>query len=356
MKAINSLFITCSSWLHLAEAPMPAGRNPSYKELTLHQLRSLCETARLGSFVAAAAALDVSHPTVWKQVHALEREFGVKLVEPHGRGCYLTAAGRRLVEMAGPAVEAIATLRERFRAALAEEGAHLTVAVTPRMVVEEMAACVVKFHATSPKTRFSFLEVNDDGVAPAVEARQADFGFTPLALTAEQGRTLLAEPAYTLEVRLITPADHPLARRRHVHPRDLGRYPFVNLPNEFFSSAYIRAVLDRHHAYRVDRHQVHAGYVASVRRFVELGFGIGLVCSAPSAPRNPRLHERSMGRHFGSIVFHLIRRRGAFTPPAGEEFIRLVRDELRPVPRATGKERRPRSRGPRGEADGATSA
>src|SRR5437667_12108957 len=96
-----------------------------YKELTLQQLRSLCETARQGSFVAAARTLDLSQPTVWKQVHALEREFGVKLVDPHGRGCALTAAGQLLIEMIGPAVESIAAVRERFRVALAEEGERL---------------------------------------------------------------------------------------------------------------------------------------------------------------------------------------------------------------------------------------
>src|SRR2546428_11145744 len=72
----------------------------AYKEMTLQQLRSFCETARLGSFSAAAAALGLSHPTVWKQVHALEREFGAQLVKPFGRGCQLTEAGRVLAELA----------------------------------------------------------------------------------------------------------------------------------------------------------------------------------------------------------------------------------------------------------------
>ena len=75
---------------------MPRG-NRSYKELTFQQLRSLCETARQGSFLAAAGALKLSQPTVWKQVHALEREFGAKLVEPHGRGCAMTAAGQSAI-------------------------------------------------------------------------------------------------------------------------------------------------------------------------------------------------------------------------------------------------------------------
>ena len=69
--------------------PRPPG-NHAYKEITLQQLRSFCETILRGSFTAAAAALDLAHPTVWKQVHGLEHRLGVKLVEPHG-----AAAGPR---------------------------------------------------------------------------------------------------------------------------------------------------------------------------------------------------------------------------------------------------------------------
>src|SRR5438552_8710098 len=158
-------------------------RNRSYKELTLQQVRSLCETADQGSFIAAARALGLSQPTVWKQVHALEREFVVKLVEPHGRGCTMTAAGRRLVEMIGPAVESIASVRARFQAALADEGEALTLVVTPRMLLDDLAPCVTQYHVWSPKTRFTFWELTDELVAPAVLARRADFGFTPTPLT-----------------------------------------------------------------------------------------------------------------------------------------------------------------------------
>src|SRR5690242_18304989 len=102
----------------------------AYKETTLQQLRSFCETARLGSFSAAATALGTSHPTVWKQVHALEREFGAQLVKPFGRGCRLTDAGRVLAELAGPAVAGIASLKQRFRDAILQTPGHLIVATT----------------------------------------------------------------------------------------------------------------------------------------------------------------------------------------------------------------------------------
>jgi DNA-binding transcriptional LysR family regulator len=322
---------------------MPRGSR-GYKELTLQQLRSLCETARRGSFVAAAA-LDISQPTVWKQVHALEREFGVQLVEPHGRGCAMTSAGRRLVELVSPAVEAITSARERFRALLANEGDELSVALTPRMLLEEMGACLGRFHTRSPKTRFTFLELDDELVADAVLERRTDFGLTPMPLTEEQRKMLLVEPLYALEVRLITPKDHPLARRRTVHLRDLRPFPFVHGP-AVCSNESTRAVLEWYGADQGTKYLVHTRFASSIRWFVRMGFGIGLVPAIPSAPHDPDLHERSMSRYIGDIGVHLVRRRGAYTPPAGEDFIQFLRQELgTQEPREKG--RSPRRRGPK---------
>jgi molybdate transport repressor ModE-like protein len=299
-----------------------------YKELIPQQLRSLCETARQGSLAAAAKALDLSQPTVWKQVHALERDFGVKLVEPHGRGCAMTAAGQRLIEMIGPTVEAIDSIRERFRATLADEGEKLTVALTPRLLLEDFALCMKKYHRQSPKTRLTFLELPDEKVAEAVLERRADFGFTPIPLIEEQLNLLSAEPAYPLEVRLIAPKDHPLARKRQVRPGDLARYPLINRPPVSASTAYARFVLELQGTRPGVADLVHVGFASSIRRYVKLGYGIGLLTVAPPVPPDPELHERSMRRHFGDLTACLIRRRGGYIPTAGEEFIRLIRQEL----------------------------
>lgn len=305
---------------------MPRMHDLTYKGVTLQQLRSLCETGRLGSFWAAAKTLELSHPTVWKQVHALERELGVPLVETHRYGCQLTEAGRTLIAMAGPAVESIATLGERFHAALSKAGTHITIAVTPRLLAEDLAPCVAAFRSKSPETRFRFLEASEEGVIDAVEGRLADFGFTPTLLSEEQQRLLFAEPGYTVEARLIVPKNHPLVRRRTIHPRDLRPYPLVNSPFAYPSSN-IRQVLDQHQV-GATSYFVCADYTASIRRFVELGCGIGLIYAVPSQTAPSKLHERSMSRFFSSVLIHVLRRQGSFLAAAAESFIRFVRRRL----------------------------
>ena len=125
----------------------------AYKEMTLQQLRSFCETARLGSFKAAATSLALSQPTVWAQVHALERQFGVKLVEPYGRGCRLTSLGNALLEHAAPLLEGIGTLRQSLIDCQSATDAHVTVATTPRILSEDWPEAVDAFEKRWPDVR-----------------------------------------------------------------------------------------------------------------------------------------------------------------------------------------------------------
>src|SRR5205823_1534371 len=98
---------------------------------------------------------------------------------------------------------------------------------------EDLPECVRVFQRRQPGARLHLKELADEQVHAAVEAGTADLGVilnrganleTPWAVS----QWLEFEPLYELDIILITPSDHPLARRRHVQPKDLLRYPLVN--------------------------------------------------------------------------------------------------------------------------------
>ncbi|MGH8934534.1 MAG: LysR substrate-binding domain-containing protein [Egibacteraceae bacterium] len=82
--------------------------------MTLTQLRAFVEVAVTGSVRQAAAQLVVSQPAVSAAVAALERDLGVALVAPDGRGLELTPAGR---VFAGYARQVLGLLEEGRAAA-----------------------------------------------------------------------------------------------------------------------------------------------------------------------------------------------------------------------------------------------
>jgi DNA-binding transcriptional LysR family regulator len=296
----------------------------AYKELTLQQLRSFCETARLGSLTAAATALGMAHPTVWKQVHALEREFGAPLIEPHARGCRLTPAGRLLADLAGPAVASIVTLKRHFLERFAETEASVTVAATPRIVVDDLPACVVEFERRHPRVRLALKEVRNEEVVAAVESGKADLGLTGDAGRDPNNPRLMFEPCYELDIYLITPRSHPLARRRTLRPRDLVPYPLVNAPAELRDIG-LAAALERQGLHFTEPRRVEASYAHAIRRYVELGFGIALIGGLPTQRPHPRLHERLMSRYFGRLPIYLVWRRGVWRSEAAAAFAETVK-------------------------------
>lgn len=307
----------------------------AYKDTTAQQLRSFYETARLGSFAAAAESLGLAGPTVWQQVRALEREFGEPLLEPHGRGCHLTEAGQVLANLVGPLVSGLATLKRRFAEARAREAPRLVVATTPRILAEDLPECVAEFRAASPDVRLVMKELWDERILALVESGEVDAGLlhsqTPDLV--RRNPRLEFEPIYDVDIALITPADHPLAGRRRVRPVDLRGYALVNglwaMPD-----LSVTAVLDKAGVLPSQPHVVEAHFTATVCRYVEMGFGIGLIFAPRGRKMHAGLHERVMSRDFGRTSVYQVRRRGAPPLQSVLDFMAVVRARLHRPPDA----------------------
>src|SRR3972149_5537398 len=89
------------------EAPPVAIRATRYKQNRLQQLRGFCYAARKKSISKAAEKMLLSQPSVSLQIKALEQELGTQLFERRGPRIELTHDGHRLLELAGPLVDAI---------------------------------------------------------------------------------------------------------------------------------------------------------------------------------------------------------------------------------------------------------
>ncbi|GIW84105.1 MAG: LysR substrate-binding domain-containing protein [Thermogemmata sp.] len=302
-----------------------------YKEVRFQQLRSFCATARLGSLSAAAQALGVAQPTVWAQVHALERELGTALVEPHGRGCRLTEAGRLLAELALPLVTSLDSLPRIFSERIGQTVARLTVAASQRILVEDLPEVIADFERRYPQVRLSLVECLSGQVAEAVDRGEADLGLSTESATEPLRSRLVFTPAYSLDMLLVTPLDHPLARRSRITLRDLRGYPLVNAASGF-PRPDMAATLERAGVLFAAPQRIQAVNTPVIRRYVEMGFGIGIVVGRPGRKKSPTLHERSLNRYFGPATVHLIWRKGGDLLPHVRTFAHTVQTVLNSPP------------------------
>lgn len=298
-----------------------------YKEVRFQQLRSFAETARRGSLAAAATALGVAQPTVWAQVHALERSFKVQLVEPHGRGCRLTDAGRLLAQLAGPLVTGLDSLKQTFDEQHGVQQAQLTVAAPQRILVEDLPPAIAAFERRHPHVRLTLLERMSGHVASAVESAEADLGVSTEQEAGEPGPWLEFEPGYDLNIILITPKKHPLAKKKTVALRDLSGYPLVNSITGF-PRREMAATLQKLGAFAMQPRKVEAVNTPVIRRYVEMGYGIGIVVGRLDPKRFPHLHQHDLSRHFGHTPVNLIWRKGALMRPPARAFADTVKAVL----------------------------
>jgi DNA-binding transcriptional LysR family regulator len=310
---------------------MPSRSGRAYKEITLQQLRSFCETVRLGSLTAAADSLGLARPTVWKQVHALEHHLGVQLVEPHTRGCESTEVGRLLAEMASPLVTGIGSLKQALQSRRTTHEIHLSVASSSRLLIDDLPPCVAESERRLPHLRLILNEMRADHVEGVVASLQADLGLAAIAADPENP-WLLYEPCYQLDVRVVTPRDHPLARKRRVRVGDLAGFPLVNSPTSFANKDLART-LERLGMFQIQPRRVEAQSPAVICRYVALGYGIGLIATSPLHQPDPNLHEQSLADDLGRLTVYAIRRKGAIQPEASREFVAIVKAVLdRPDP------------------------
>lgn len=296
-------------------------------ELRLQQLRSFCETARLGSLTAAANSLGLTQPTIGEQVHALEREFGEQLVEPHGRGCRLTEAGALLANLAGPLIAGIDSLKAGFYEARQRQLARITVAGSPRILAEDILDCLPDFERNHPTAQFTCLELNVDRVCEAVQSGQADLGLTLAALVDANSPWLEVEEGYELDVLLITPPDHPLAKQRVISLADLGDYPVINGRHSIGDPA-VNEAMKKAGVFNGRRCRVEATYTAAVRRFVEQGFGIGFIYGLPGRNTSSKLLERSLSHLVGRVRINFVWRKGAIQQKLARAFADSVRESM----------------------------
>ena len=196
-----------------------------HKRDRLRQLRAFCHAARSQSITRAAAHLGITQSAVSMQVRELEHELEAVLFERSGPRISLSAAGEQLFAIAGPLVEAMDGLpevcTEEVGNSLSDE---LRIAAGPGAVVFVLPPYIRRFRDENPEVRLS---VSTRRVGDALELLLANK--VDLAMGAEQfgSEGCIYYPAFTYELVLITPLDHPLAGRESVDVREVARYPAV---------------------------------------------------------------------------------------------------------------------------------
>ncbi|CAM5655368.1 HTH-type transcriptional regulator HdfR [Streptomyces alboniger] len=150
--------------------------------MTLNQLRAFVEAARLGSFTAAAQAMDIAQASASELVRRMETELDAELFLRGSRTLTLTAAGEELLPYAQEAVEAADSGARAVRSLGSLGGGTATFGVLRNADYYLLADLVQMFHARYPAVRVRLVGQNSAETALAVAQGRIEAGLVILPI------------------------------------------------------------------------------------------------------------------------------------------------------------------------------
>ncbi len=244
----------------------------------------------------------------------------------HGRNIELTDEGKVLLEIVQPHVSGLDSLESLFASRQRNLPPELTAAATPYLASSHLLKPVRAYTRQNPAIRLKLrVFVWFKQVVQLVELGQADVGVVLHSRKEPRSSQIDYEYLIALPFSLITPVNHPLARKRSVTSSDWAKYPLIVPPEGAYARRTLDQLLERHHLREQVRIVMETPLLDSICQYVAAGLGIALVHIGQQKFPGIRLHVRPLTDDEDSICVTAITRRGAHLSPPVEEFRETLR-------------------------------
>jgi DNA-binding transcriptional LysR family regulator len=276
-------------------------------------------------FTQAADALNVSQPTLSKQIHTLEETLGAPLFERVRGAVALTAAGETLLPLARRMVADADAARDAVQEIVGLRRGRVRVGATPSLCSSLVPMVLRRFRAEHPDIELHVNEGSSQDLITDLLARDLDLA---LIVHPEQGvdASLHAAPLLRESLVVASVASGPPPT---VH-RQLALDELRDTPLVMFRPGYdLRDVTLEacRRAGFTPRFAVEGGEMDAVLAFVEAGLGVALVPSMVLANR-PLLRATPLAPPGMRRTIALAHRRRAVLPHAAEALRATLLDHI----------------------------
>ena len=197
--------------------------------LDLVRLQTLAVVADTGSFSAAARALHITQPAVSRQIALLERHLHAQLLV-RGRGrVHPTPAGQLLIDHIAAVVDRLTLAESQVRTLLNAPSGTVRLGSFFSALVRLSAEV-----ATALGEHHPHLHIRDDLVDRDTAYSKLGRGELDLAIVFDHDfapapipETVHVQPLFDDPVRVLLPANHPLAHTSAVAPADLAHDTWI---------------------------------------------------------------------------------------------------------------------------------
>lgn len=195
--------------------------------IDIRQMRYFVTLAETLHFGRAAERLHISQPPLSRQIAALEKELGCRLLERGSRHAALTHAGKRFLEDARAVLAAFDQACRNARHAQAGELGELSIGFMMHAAHGGLPALARRFMETRRGVRVELREALPNLLAAAVLDGRFD-----VSVMFDPGSSpgLATHRFHEERLRLAAHPDHRLAARDIVRARDLEGEPLIATP------------------------------------------------------------------------------------------------------------------------------
>ncbi len=243
--------------------------------------RDLAETA---SFSRTATLHAITQSAVSQQVRAMEKRYGVVLIERGRRSFALTPEGRVLLECARKMVSLCDSMDDRFAEMRDIVAGELRLGAVHSVGLHELPPFLRVFQSRFPDVTLETEYLRSSQVYDRVLDRSVDVGLVAFPI---RKRGLVVETICVDRLVLICAPTHRFAKRRRVAPVDLAGEPFISFDPDLPTRKAIDRILKRHGV--VIKPAFEFDNIETVKRVVEIENGISIV------PETTVANERKSG-------------------------------------------------------------
>lgn len=196
--------------------------------MELRHLRYFVAVAEDLSFTKAAAKLHLAQPSLTRQIHNLEEELGVRLLNRSKSQVTLTQEGRSFLTDArrilALATESVLAVQRLSRG----EVGQLNISYLSNFDFELLPETLKAFRFSFPHVALNLFDMTPAEQLRALEARKIDVGFVGLP-PPETATAIRWESIAQQRTVVVLPAKHPLTRKRQLKLSELENLFFVGM-------------------------------------------------------------------------------------------------------------------------------
>lgn len=287
----------------------------------LKELRAFVVTCQQGNMSKASEVLFTSQPTMSLQIKKLESELNVSLFERHGPKLVVTPEGETLYNLALPLVQGFDHLQEEFQARKSDLSVgNLSVAAEESTMLYTLTDPVQNFVKDFPGVRLNLVTVRGTTALEQVASNEVDMAVVSLLDVPD---TLSFTPFVSYPPVLLTPLDHPLAKRKSVTLSDIQGCDLILPPSQGSSGRLLKMLFGIN---GVDYNVViEAGGWEVIKKYVGLGLGVTVatqICISESD--KDKIAIIPLGKQYPDRKFGVLTRKNPMISLTAQRFIEIL--------------------------------